>query len=306
MAIGIILAAHPDDELIGCFNLLQHREIQSVIYIQQEDFPEERLLEMEAAAIHFKYVPYVVRPFDLDYSLSTARPYYNSVLAFIHAKIKETLSQNPEECEDLSVTVYAHSSTDAHAHHKLVNVFAKALPAYIKQVDPDLAKQLNPVEYYSVDMVNAAPLETSTAIRKRNALMSLYPSQHKLFDSNDKYFLFESFLKEEVASVTVSFAYEGIHCYPDAPEEVAFLRNPHRHIFHVYASLEVFHDDRDIEFILLKRELHRLVSSNMDNKSCEMAAREIIEYLYYTYPARKCKVTVSEDNENSATISAGL
>ena len=33
-------------------------------------------------------------------------------------------------------------------------------------------------------------------------------------------------------NIYVKFTKEGIHCYPDAPEDVEFLKNPHRHIFH--------------------------------------------------------------------------
>ncbi len=33
--------------------------------------------------------------------------------------------------------------------------------------------------------------------------------------------------------IWVTFQREGIHQYPDAPEEVAFLRHPHRHVFHL-------------------------------------------------------------------------
>ena len=31
--------------------------------------------------------------------------------------------------------------------------------------------------------------------------------------------------------------------------DVSFLGTPHRHIFHFKVYIEVFHDDRDIEFI---------------------------------------------------------
>jgi hypothetical protein len=55
--------------------------------------------------------------------------------------------------------------------------------------------------------------------------------------------------------IEVTWQFEGLHCWPSAPDEVAFLRSPHRHIFHCRARLEVFHQDREVEFILLKRNL---------------------------------------------------
>ena len=62
--------------------------------------------------------------------------------------------------------------------------------------------------------------------------------------------------------IFVTFQKEGIHRYPDAPEGVEFLRHPHRHMFHFRVEIEVFHDDRDIEFILFKRELEALYSNH--------------------------------------------
>lgn len=106
-------------------------------------------------------------------------------------------------------------------------------------------------------------------------------------------------------TIFVTFQKEGIHRYPDAPEGVEFLRSPHRHIFHFRVTVEVFHNDRDIEFILFKRELEGLYSDKtlqMDYKSCEMLAEDLIDYIGKAYPGRKVWVEVSEDGENGATL----
>lgn len=62
-----------------------------------------------------------------------------------------------------------------------------------------------------------------------------------------------------MASKTVVFCtlqIDGTHYWKDCPiEEVSFLRNNHRHMFHIKAYKEVFHDDRDVEFIWLKRKM---------------------------------------------------
>jgi hypothetical protein len=103
----------------------------------------------------------------------------------------------------------------------------------------------------------------------------------------------------------VQFSKEGIHCYPLAPEGVEFLRNPHRHIFHFHVTVEVFHNDRDIEFILFKRELENLYKEDllhMDYKSCEMLAEDLIGYISTKYAGRDIKVEVSEDDENGAIL----
>ena len=108
-------------------------------------------------------------------------------------------------------------------------------------------------------------------------------------------------------TIWVTFQHEGIHCYPAASEldGVEFLQYPHRHMFHFRVEMEVFHDDRDVEFILLKRELSGLYKDDtlmLDYKSCEMIARELLDYITRGYPDRNVTISVSEDGENGATL----
>ena len=111
-------------------------------------------------------------------------------------------------------------------------------------------------------------------------------------------------------SIWVTFQKEGIHKYPAAATDpnladVSFLAHPHRHMFHFCVELEVFHDDRDVEFIKLKRELEALYTSGtlqLNNMSCEMIARELLTYIDETYSGRDCTIKVSEDNENGCTL----
>ena len=105
--------------------------------------------------------------------------------------------------------------------------------------------------------------------------------------------------------IYVTFQKEGIHCYPDAPEGVEFLKHPHRHMFHFDVQIEVFHDDRDIEFILFKRELEGLYSDGilqLDYKSCEMMAMDLYTYINDKYQNRDVILDISEDGENGARI----
>lgn len=101
----------------------------------------------------------------------------------------------------------------------------------------------------------------------------------------------------------------GFHRWPDAPEEVKFLRDMHRHEFHVKATVKVKHDNRDVEFITLKDAIDQFMRPlnprqtvmHYQTKSCEMIAKEIIEGLenasYDVY-----SVEVSEDGENGAIV----
>lgn len=120
--------------------------------------------------------------------------------------------------------------------------------------------------------------------------------------------------------IWVTFQKEGVHMYPGADvdpklatgdwDDVSFLGVPHRHIFHFRVEIQVFHDDRDIEFIQFKRWLERLyqpLDSNssvleLDHKSCEMIAEELAQVITSKYPGRNMTITVSEDNENGATL----
>lgn len=106
--------------------------------------------------------------------------------------------------------------------------------------------------------------------------------------------------------VYVTLEFEGLHKWKDAPKEVGFLRNLHRHLFKVRVEVEVFHNDREIEFILLKREIERFVGRKFKGKqvgSCEMIAEKILRFVKRKYGKnRKVEVEVSEDGENGAIV----
>lgn len=115
--------------------------------------------------------------------------------------------------------------------------------------------------------------------------------------------------------IWVTFRKEGIHRYPDAATnpklasgdeyDVSFLAMPHRHIFHFTVGIQVFHNDRDIEFIQVKRWLENLYSEGtlkLDFKSCEMIGDDLYQVIASRYPERDIEITVSEDGENGATI----
>ena len=105
--------------------------------------------------------------------------------------------------------------------------------------------------------------------------------------------------------IWVTFQKEGIHKYPDAPEGVEFLKYPHRHMFKFRVAIQVFHDDRELEFILFKRELEALYADEtlqLDYKSCEMMAEDLAKYIISQYPNRHLVIEVSEDGENGCQV----
>jgi len=110
-------------------------------------------------------------------------------------------------------------------------------------------------------------------------------------------------------TVIVKLSVDGMHNFPAAAElfpEVSFLADRHRHMFHFKAAMKVNHDDRDVEFIMFKRDMHNyLIDQYSDShmrtlefgsKSCEMLAREILERFNCEW------VEVWEDDENGARV----
>jgi len=128
-------------------------------------------------------------------------------------------------------------------------------------------------------------------------------------------------LENAQRSIWVTFTKEGVHMYPGADkdpklatgdwDDVSFLSVPHRHIFHFRVRIEVFHNDRDIEFIQFKRWMERLYSEqgstngqvlNLNHKSCEMIADDLYKEISTKYPSRFVEISVAEDNENGCSI----
>lgn len=115
--------------------------------------------------------------------------------------------------------------------------------------------------------------------------------------------------------IWVTFQREGIHRYPAAAIDptlktgdwldVSFLATPHRHIFHFRVEMEVFHDNRDVEFIQAKRIMEKWLMDGtlqLDYKSCEMMARDLYQKCITTWPARDYVIEVSEDGENGCRL----
>jgi hypothetical protein len=117
--------------------------------------------------------------------------------------------------------------------------------------------------------------------------------------------------------IWVTFRKEGIHKYPAAATDpmlntageydVSFLASPHRHIFHFRVWIDVFHNDRDIEFIQFKRWIESLYNGQgsvleLDWKSCEMIADDLYLQIAQRYPDRAVWIEVAEDGENGCLI----
>lgn len=111
-------------------------------------------------------------------------------------------------------------------------------------------------------------------------------------------------------SIIITTSFVGFHSWPDAPEEVGFLRQEHRHIFQMKVELKVQHNDRDLEFFMCKKLINERIDQLFNkhpifdwyqiNRSCEQIAEDF--YNFSTLSASIISIEVSEDGENSGKI----
>lgn len=113
--------------------------------------------------------------------------------------------------------------------------------------------------------------------------------------------------KAATSKIWVTFQRPGFHRYPNAPTDVSYLATEHRHLFKFKVTVEVFTNDRDVEFHQLLNWLEARYphsGSRVDHKSCEMLAEELIEALSDLHGTRRrYEVEVSEDGECGAIVS---
>lgn len=107
--------------------------------------------------------------------------------------------------------------------------------------------------------------------------------------------------------VKTSVVVPGFHQWKKAPAAVEFLRDRHRHLFRIRATLEVTNSDREVEFFYLQNEIQAAIVATFEviysgfdfkNNSCENIAEIVATYLknqnYSVY-----EVEVFEDDESS-------
>ena len=105
-------------------------------------------------------------------------------------------------------------------------------------------------------------------------------------------------LKREIE---VTLTYEALHFWANADSlpKVAFLKHPHRHLFEITLRKRVSENDRQIEFILFKREVLDYLARyehDFGGQSCEMIAEELLTHFDCSL------VKVMEDGENGAVL----
>jgi hypothetical protein len=109
--------------------------------------------------------------------------------------------------------------------------------------------------------------------------------------------------------IWVTFQKAGFHLYPSANidenlKDVSYLGNKHRHLFKFNVQIEVFHNDREIEFHQFLNYCESLYQHNLDidYKSVEMLADDLYTQISSKYPWRDIKINISEDGECGCII----
>ena len=99
---------------------------------------------------------------------------------------------------------------------------------------------------------------------------------------------------------------EGLHRWNDAPVEVSYLKHRHHHIFKFKIAIEVFHNDREVEFHMFKHYIYdnfiKKWPNNLRSASCEMIANRIHEHAMEKHPNRNMIIEVSEDGNNGVIM----
>ncbi len=107
--------------------------------------------------------------------------------------------------------------------------------------------------------------------------------------------------------IIIKIVVEGLHYWEECNiDNVSYLRNLHRHLFHIRCEKEVSGLNREIEIISFKKKveeyLHKCFYNdvykclNFKDLSCEMIA----QLLFEAFELNMCSVL--EDNENGAKI----
>ena len=122
--------------------------------------------------------------------------------------------------------------------------------------------------------------------------------------SKNAYF---TLLKSQMSlNIVINLQVEWVHCWKDcAMIEVLFLKNLHRHIFHIKCVKAVNHNDRDVEIIKFKRKILQYLFDKYPQRqtclefgwmSCEMIAEDLMR----EFDLEQCEVL--EDWENGALL----
>lgn len=103
----------------------------------------------------------------------------------------------------------------------------------------------------------------------------------------------------------------GMHHWPKAPADVAYLASPHRHLFTFRVEAVVYHSDRDVEFHTLQKWIFAALGGlyqsaygifDFDARSCEHLAEELGRELQKAHQVNLSAIECWEDDENGSRV----
>ena len=117
-------------------------------------------------------------------------------------------------------------------------------------------------------------------------------------------------IQRAARQIWVTFQRVGFHRYPAAETDptladVSYLAQRHRHLFKFRVSIDVWHQDRDIEFhqfLNYCESLFNNQSIEIDYRSVEMLADDLYTQLVQRYPGRSMTIEVNEDGECGCSV----
>jgi hypothetical protein len=116
--------------------------------------------------------------------------------------------------------------------------------------------------------------------------------------------------------IKVKEVFRGTHKWPCAGDSletqpVAFLSSKHAHDFKISVMCNVSHEDRELEFFLLRNSLREIINHSYDQKdyfycfgdeSCEAIGKKVLKELISFYGSRNWVVQVGENDNQSAIV----
>jgi hypothetical protein len=107
-------------------------------------------------------------------------------------------------------------------------------------------------------------------------------------------------------TVIATHRVKGFHYWPNAPDEVAYLRALHRHEFMFIVGWKVGHDDRQVEYHTAQAWMKSFFvePQNFGARSCETLCKDMFVSLELAGHPKPSFIECWEDEENGSRVEA--
>lgn len=252
MGLVLIVAPHPDDEVIGCWSVIR-------------DFMGSHSHDLVIACVNPE-------------SEERKREFMN-VVKIIGCDGLIGLDEALSIAKDADVVFVPHP-LDNHPHHKWVTTSFQ------------MSGISGKLRYYSTEMNVWWALKSLEDWKdKMRFLIEHYPSQKEEFMANRHWLHFEAITEHPSPPlIEVSLSFLGYHNWVNAPLKRRYLSFRHQHVFTVIVRALAFGLDRELEFHDLRDKVWSIIQVNsgrwdLNGYSVEAMARDI----YYKLKSKGIK-----------------